>query len=148
MTASAQSAASVRADRIGRSARELWTAHDLECAVLLAPMGCSFNGYVRLPDDHGYRKLGYDDIPVDVHGGLTYGADVDGWVGFDTMHGWDIWSEVELERAGVSMDERARRVHDGMFVTSHPQWRQDWSLERLKGEVESLAKQLAGARGC
>ena len=66
------------------------------------------NGYVAVPKDHPYYGLGYDDVDVDVHGGLTYsasGEDVlesspsidilegnegnlkDYWVfGFDTCH--------------------------------------------------------------
>lgn len=46
------------------------------------------NGYVKLPKDHPYFGKDYNDIPVDVHGGLTF-AEMDGefWkVGFDTAH--------------------------------------------------------------
>lgn len=59
------------------------------------------NGYVLLPPTHKYFKIHYDDIPVEVHGGLTFSQSVDdrlsswgilkeytGWwcVGFDTAH--------------------------------------------------------------
>jgi hypothetical protein len=60
------------------------------------------NGYILLPPTHKYFGVDYDDIPVDVHGGLTFGEFVDlhllefwkmpsvylGWycVGFDTAH--------------------------------------------------------------
>ena len=30
------------------------------------------NGYVALPKDHPWYKVGYDNIPVKVHGGLTF----------------------------------------------------------------------------
>lgn len=51
-------------------------------------------GYVVLPPDHPMVGKDYDDIPVDVHGGLTYADDhvprqerVQGWVvGFDCAH--------------------------------------------------------------
>jgi hypothetical protein len=64
------------------------------------------NGYVILPKDHPYYGMHYDEIPVNVHGGLTYSEkgsdnpnisqDEDVWVvGFDTahlndnLHNWD-----------------------------------------------------------
>jgi hypothetical protein len=49
------------------------------------------NGYVLLPLNHQYENMDYNDIPVTVHGGLTYKAkEEDGWViGFDTGHRGD-----------------------------------------------------------
>lgn len=50
------------------------------------------NGYVALPEGHKYYGVNYDDVPVDVHYGLTYGEseEIDGksyWVvGFDCAH--------------------------------------------------------------
>lgn len=59
------------------------------------------NGYVVIPKEHPLWGVGYDDIDVDVHGGLTYSEMADncmGWkevlpsdkgcwvVGFDTAH--------------------------------------------------------------
>lgn len=52
-------------------------------------MFVAFCGYVRLPADHPWRAMEAGDIPADVHGGITYGPDDDGWIGFDTMHGED-----------------------------------------------------------
>lgn len=50
------------------------------------------NGYVILPKDHAFHGVGYDDIPVTVHGGLTYAKtepNGDWMVGFDTCHSGD-----------------------------------------------------------
>lgn len=53
------------------------------------------NGYVRIPEGHEYYGKNYDDIPVNVHGGLTFSDNIFGdgkkfsdgyWVGFDTAH--------------------------------------------------------------
>lgn len=54
------------------------------------------NGYVAIPVGHKYYGMSYYDIPVDVHGGLTYAdgkiigqpEDTIGmWIiGFDTCH--------------------------------------------------------------
>lgn len=61
------------------------------------------NGYVRIAEGHPFYGMYYMDIPVSVHGGLTFGDHVmdnnhfpDGyWVGFDTAHYGDdseIWT--------------------------------------------------------
>jgi len=46
------------------------------------------NGYVDMPRSHPMYGKHYDEINVDVHGGLTYAEEVEGmWrVGFDTAH--------------------------------------------------------------
>jgi hypothetical protein len=59
--------------------------------------GC---GYVCIPPNHPYHGTDYNDIPVDVHGGLTFGehaSDIEFRnipsqyyvVGFDTAHCMD-----------------------------------------------------------
>lgn len=49
------------------------------------------NGYVNLPKGHKYYGVYYDEIPVDVHGGLTFSEQIgEYWtVGFDTAHSGD-----------------------------------------------------------
>jgi hypothetical protein len=52
------------------------------------------NGYVAVPPTHPAYKIYYDNIDIDIHGGLTYSqygngkiAPKDWWVfGFDTAH--------------------------------------------------------------
>jgi len=52
------------------------------------------NGYVRIVEGHPFYAMNYMDIPVSVHGGLTFSEHItnsdnwsDGfWVGFDTAH--------------------------------------------------------------
>lgn len=54
--------------------------------------GLRFNGYVLLPKGHVCYKVQYDDINVEVHGGLTFSEmSPDGYwkVGFDTFHASD-----------------------------------------------------------
>jgi hypothetical protein len=53
-------------------------------------------GYVILDNDHNLRGEGYDDINVDVHGGLTFASENteegrEGWmIGFDCAHYGDL----------------------------------------------------------
>jgi len=46
------------------------------------------SGYIVLPQFHRYDGIDYNNIPVEVHGGLTYSArENENWViGFDTLH--------------------------------------------------------------
>ena len=50
-------------------------------------------GYVGIPSWHPYYKMDFNEIPIDCHGGLTYGnldEDENLWViGFDTSHSGD-----------------------------------------------------------
>lgn len=95
-----------------------------------------FMGYVKLPADHPWRRLDADNIPVDVHGGITYGPDNDGWIGFDTMHpcdsiaiwqqyggyritGGELWTprrtERETIRLALAADEAYERYRAAMY---------------------------------
>lgn len=103
-----------------------WQTHGLDCAIYWG--FCSFCGFVRLPPGHVDRvlaeaydevarpaletrlreqglnlpmrhTLGYDainlaELPVE----LTYGPDEQGWVGFDTGHHNDNWTDDEIRR--------------------------------------------------
>jgi hypothetical protein len=48
----------------------------------------SYCGYVSLPTDHPFYTLGYDDMPIKVHCGLTFKGDIfdDVYIGFDCAH--------------------------------------------------------------
>ena len=66
------------------------------------------NGYVRIPDGHEFNGMEYMDIPVNVHGGLTFGSDIEEgdyldfskgfWVGFDTAHHSDTLQRWPVDR--------------------------------------------------
>lgn len=53
-------------------------------------------GYIRLPKGHPWHGKSYDDVPAEVHGGLTFaqkdvscdkgGEDDAWWIGFDCAH--------------------------------------------------------------
>lgn len=56
-------------------------------------------GYVRVPLGHPWHGKSYNDLDVDVHGGLSFaepdepcdgpGTDADWWLGFDCAHAFD-----------------------------------------------------------
>lgn len=49
-------------------------------------------GYVTVPSDHKDYNKDYDDINIDVHGGITYSSF--GTFGFDCIHGGDLSPEI------------------------------------------------------
>jgi len=95
--------------------RRTWTTDDGYIAVVLENTTDSglmdpwFTAYVGVPEDHLAESLAYDDIPVEVHGGLTFGprnelskVDEDGekdvtWFGWDYNHAVDSRREVEIQ---------------------------------------------------
>lgn len=64
------------------------------CLASRMPQTLHINGYVKIPQGHKYFGVDYNDIPVTVHGGLTYcrlADDQVNWiVGFDTAHYMDL----------------------------------------------------------
>ena len=64
------------------------------------------NGYVRIVEGHPFYGMNYMDIPVSVHGGLTFSEHItnsdnwsDGfWVGFDTAHSGDNLQKWPVDR--------------------------------------------------
>lgn len=72
-----------------------WSHRGLECGLAPTPelaIACGpFNGYVRVPAEHPAAGKDYDDLDVDVHGGLTFDHQCDDgstWFGWDNAHSW------------------------------------------------------------
>ena len=95
-------------------------------ATCEAPLYGAINGYVQLPDGHPWRGLDYDNIDVEVHGGLTYASG--DWIGFDCLHCGDYWPGQE-KRYGIGKC-------DSDTV---------WNAEMVAAEARALARKVAAA---
>jgi len=106
-----------------------WIAYGLTCRVVDNNVG-TFNGYVAIPKEHPAWGADYDDLRIEVHGGLTFGEQGSEtsenwpnrelyWYGFDTCHSGD-WVSYASERGG-----------------------RKWTLEDVAKETETLAKQFS-----
>lgn len=89
------------------------TESGLECRIVRHPGAGHLCGYVQLPADHPWHGRDYDDIDVEVHGGLTYAQDRfprqddpgPGWViGFDCAHLGDLSPFWDAPDRGVYRD--------------------------------------------
>jgi hypothetical protein len=76
------------AKRAGAAPLRAWIAHGFRCVLLRAPLYGAVNGYVQVP-----RITDEQAEQVSAHGGVTYGPDADGWIGFDTLHAGDVWPD-------------------------------------------------------
>lgn len=120
-------------DESGRVlAEETWTHSGLRCRVVKLGMG-HYCGYVRSMFDDRWT---YDDFQgwphnlIDIHGGLTYGVDEDGWLGFDFGHAYDYCVDEDGEPWGT-MPRVSSREKDSV-----------WTLDDVKEETEKLAEQV------
>ena len=98
-----------------------------KCYIRRVPRSGHLCGYVHLTPDNDYYGYEYDDIPVNCHGGLTYGSEHDNeWViGFDCAHYQDLqpfYTEQEL------------------YSGAENQYR---DMEFVKKECESICEQIS-----
>lgn len=102
-------------------AEKKWISNGFECHVMKMTFESdgSFHrcGYVTIPKKHICSSMSYDDIPLNIHGGLTYSEG--STFGFDTAHSGDLRSN-ELERKGHF-----------------------WSLEDVVKETNKMARQFS-----
>lgn len=112
----------------------------MACLMVRARHG-SWCGYAAIPPGHPAHGKDYDNIDVDVHGGLTYANACQGaichvakpgepddvwWVGFDTAHCYDV-SPGMLGLGDMWPDDPMASYRDAKYV---------------KRECQSLVEQL------
>jgi hypothetical protein len=123
-----------------------WEHLGFPCLMTRTPIG-NWCGYVAVPPGHPAFGKHFDDIEIQIHGGLTYSDHCQGhvchvpkpgepdnvwWFGFDCAHYLDLVPSVEplLTMLG--------HPHPG-FLTGRSVYR---DVPYVKNEVENLAKQL------
>jgi hypothetical protein len=112
------------------------TQAGLPAKVLIMPMGHRC-GYVGV-DAKTFEGKGYDDINVDVHGGLTYArTEEDGllWYGYDCAHLGDA-RDVNL------MDAEHKEIYEKYHLDFNDAGDTVKSLDYCINECENLATQL------
>jgi hypothetical protein len=129
-----------------------WTEEStgLTCLIRRHPRSGHWCGYVGVSPSHPLQGKHYDDLDVEVHGGLTYAGLGDDdpeygicrichvpqpgepehlyWFGFDCGHCWDL-------SPGLAAEIRDA----GIPKTFGEEYR---NLDFVRGETEALARQL------
>jgi hypothetical protein len=90
----------------------------LKCKIVRTDMG-HWCGYVRVPDEMPPTRWEsdydskHDEIlaaEVEVWGGVTYGPDGDGWVGFDNAHARDLVDHREFNTEADAVKNETQRL--------------------------------------
>ena len=117
-----------------------WTYRGMPCLIVRVQTHGGLCGYVAVPPGHPAHGKGYDDVAVDIHGGLTYARGCGGhvchvpaegesddvwWLGFDCAHCDDLCPAMP-----TGIDDQVYR-----------------DVAYVRAEVESLADQLAAMGG-
>ena len=137
--------------------RDVWVdpITDLDCLINRGPSG-AWCGYVGVGPDHPLHGVQYDDVDVDVHGGLTYSDACQGeichvpwpnrehdiwWLGFDCAHYMDYAPRMaaDLREARKRAPELERAFFEGHQTFLRETYR---DMAYVIGEVLSLAQQL------
>lgn len=134
--------------------RVQWTHAGFACLVLRHPRHGFFCGYVAIDVAHpfyGKHPL-REDLPIDTHRGLNYGAKCDGlichvpepgmpddvwWLGFDLGHVWDI---------APGLDARLERSLGLQPIRSDIFKQQYRTIDYAKRATEELADELRATR--
>jgi hypothetical protein len=125
----------------------------LQCLLVRQCEMLHWCGYVGVPPTHPYFGSNYDDVPVEVHGGLTYaaactspvchipaepGPDALWWFGFDCAHADDLspgrlllWQELKDKGTELSKGFIGGTYRDSQWVI---------------GQTRKLADQLSRRR--
>jgi len=106
------------------------TAAGYEAEVLASPMGHRC-GYVTVPDGRPCAGKDYNDVDVEVHGGLTYGQERQ--FGFDCAHLYDAKDPALMSEEYRKNYEKWPRFDEGATIKT---------LEFCVVECEKLAVQL------
>lgn len=104
-----------------------------KCEVKRNSMTLALCGYVTVPKKHHYYGLSYNDVTVNVHGGLTYSNK--GTFGFDCVHAGDLCPGVITSILATSRDPVEYMRITEMFDTYR-------TFEWVVRETEDLAKCL------
>jgi hypothetical protein len=96
--------------------------------------------YIKVPENHPFMKIkNYNDVPLDVHGGVTFMADVvdkddsfqkfdkGRWIGWDYGHAGD-WDYIVL---GEDIMDWNKQFDNKM-----------WTFEEVEKEVKAAIREL------
>lgn len=129
-----------------------WTYRTKRCKLVKNDVG-HWCGYTQtalrgFTSEDVYDFGGHESIHVlSAHGGITYGPDEDGWVGFDCGHARDLCLNEHGEPWGTTVETLGNehmeiRRHGSVEACEEADDCFVWRLADVKREVEQFADQL------
>jgi len=113
--------------------KEWISKEGFKCHIVLQPIGHRC-GYVEVDKNNLTNELNsYDDIYVDVHGGLTYGSN--GTWGFDCAHCYDTpekWNLEAVEKETNRLAEQLSKITWKDIIEAKLEYMPDWFKKRIK----------------
>ena len=109
-----------------------------EFDFFILSIGTHPTAYVKIPEEHKYYKKGYDDIPIECHGGLTFSShrlsyddfrfnpivlQDSWWIGWDYAHAGDYTGYDEMFNRGLYKNKK-------------------WTTKEIYKEVKKVISQL------
>lgn len=99
-------------------------------------------GYVSIPFDHPSYNIDYDDIDLEVHGGLTFSqlfSDNSYWIGFDCAHSGDCCPSIEKFKKESDFERYPIPEQYKHFSMFNPTYKNiNYCIEECKKMVEQL----------
>lgn len=120
-----------------------WEDRGFVCFINHSEMFDTFNGYMIVPKSHPWNGQNYENIPVDVHGGLTFSENINNyWVlGFDTNHHGDAYGPNANSPASLLQNYGTYRDVD--YVKNELKNLVDQALKEGPGfNLQGIARQL------
>lgn len=110
--------------------------HNYSCQI--NAVNGHYCGYVYLPRGHRFYSVPYDEIPIECHGGLTYGeysVAKDAYcIGFDCAHADDLW-DPEMAAKVTAIKHMNQAFIDLNYATFK-------DVDFVTNELEHIVKQL------
>jgi hypothetical protein len=133
------------ADERGEPVRAADWRQDGLWIIILAHGQGNFCGYIGIPIDHPLAGYDYDDLPIRVHGGLTFSGAGDGkyrpegyyWYGWDYEHYGD-FSYYYPESSGISREPREGEQDWTIGEVKSDAWLAIYDMTKLKKLAESI----------
>ena len=123
---------------------EEFTHAGLPCQIKRSPGLGHLCGYVGVPPNHPYAGLDYDDVDVEVHGGLTFSAKDTLELGFQAGYYWFGFDCAHSRDYTPPIDEQVQAIHfevTGRVGPGEHETYRNW--EYVIAETKYLAEQLA-----
>lgn len=123
--------------------------HDDGVHIIIKRSNFSMNVYLGVPESHPLAGHDYDSLPIECHGGLTYGESGDGdylpkgefWYGYDYAHAGDYsWYEKAVLDTIGNLSEKYKDRKWSIKELVDGSWGAAYDFRHLMDLAEAIAK--------